>query len=257
MDSVLTPHLLLTIQLKIVKILAISITSIAVFYLLKLTVNKTVHKVTEKRLKTILVLINNSLAVVIFTASILIILDELGINIAPLLVSIGITGVALGYGSQTLVKDFINGLFLLSEDQVREGDLVKIGDSEGIIERLTLRSIVIRSLDGAVHIIPNSSINKVSNFSRDWSQANIQVSVDSKQSIDKVMSILNKAAEKTKATTGKEILEGPEIIGIEDIQPGKVTIKIKIKTKPKMQHYVAKEYRYLLKKTAEEEQFEL
>ena len=203
-------------------------------------------------------MVNNTIAGAALAIAALIILDELGINIAPLLVSVGIVGVAIGYGSQNLVRDVINGLFLLSEDQIREGDLVKIGDAQGTVEKISLRSVLIRNIDGGLHIISNSDIGKVTNLSRDWSQVNLQIGVATKQPIDQLIPAFTEAGNRLMTQKGmaENVLEPAEVAGIDDILGGKVVIHVTIKTRPKKQFSVGRSYRYFLKKVFEEKGLE-
>ncbi len=254
----ISSNLILAIQLKTLKILLIAVLAVISHRFLKLTIGKTVHKVTERRFKTILSLINNTLTVIIAGIVILIILDELNINIAPFLVSAGIAGVALGYGAQNLVRDFINGLFILSEDQIREGDLIKIGNTEGVVEKITLRSVVIREPNGGLHIINNSSIGQVTNLSRDWSQAILSLGVAAKQPIDQVLAAVQEAANRLSQQDEMRhyLIEEPQVFGIEEITGGKLTIKVKVRTKPNQQSSVVRTYYYHLKKVFEEKELE-
>lgn len=129
-------------------------------------VSVTVGTLRGKRLRTLTNIVKTSVSTFIFAIAIFMILREIGVDIAPLIASAGIVGLALGFGAQTLVKDIISGFFLLIEDQFDEGDDVEISGKRGIVERITLRTVWVTGKDGVVHIIPNGSITMVSNFSK-------------------------------------------------------------------------------------------
>lgn len=160
------------------KIIGIIVFAAFIYYLFKLFGEKWLRKITEKsyeikdkeaiekRVKTLYSLLLNILKIIIIFIVFFIILDEIGVNIAPFLTGAGIIGLAIGFGSQTLVKDFISGLFILIEDQFRKGDIVKIGNIEGTIEDFTLRRTLIRDEKNNFYYIPNSQINVVCNFSK-------------------------------------------------------------------------------------------
>src|SRR5436190_3887037 len=131
--------------------------------------------------------------VIIFVAG-LEILALLGINLGPLLASAGIAGLAIGFGAQTLVKDVINGFFILLEDQYHLGDVVEIAGAKGTVEDMTLRRTALRDADGTLHFIPNSEIKVVSNLTRDWTQMSMHVAVDYKEQSDRVIKILREGA---------------------------------------------------------------
>ena len=129
------------------------------------------------------------LFVILFIASMQI-LALLGVNMGPLLASAGIAGLAIGFGAQTLVKDFINGFFILAENQYDIGDTVRIAGVQGVVERMTLRRTVLRDADGTVHTVPSSTIQVVSNLTRDWTQVSLQVSVAYGVDSDRVIAVL-------------------------------------------------------------------
>src|SRR4030043_1754813 len=129
-------------------------------------------------------------------------LSEVGINIAPVLAGVGIIGLAIGFGAQSLVKDIISGLFILIENQYRKGDVVKIADVSGLVEDINLRRTVLRDLDGIVHVVPNGEIRVASNLTKEWSRVNMNVSVSYGEDLDRVIAVINRG--------GRELAEDPE-----------------------------------------------
>lgn len=178
-----------------IKILAIIISGYIIYSVFKRFGEKWIEKITEKRYeirdgeairkrtRTLYELLISSLKIITIFTGFFMILDELGVNIAPLLTGAGIVGVAIGFGSQTLVKDYISGLFILVEDQFRKGDMVKIGNVEGKIEDFNLRRTVIRDDNDNLHYIPNNQIAIVSNLSKgkEISRSHHKISVNSKK----------------------------------------------------------------------------
>src|SRR5581483_2128030 len=154
------------------------------------------------------------LFIILFVAA-LQILPLLGINMGPLLASAGIAGVAIGFGAQTLVHDFINGFFLLVENQYDIGDIIRIAGVQGTVEMMTLRRTVLRDADGTVHTVPSSQITIVSNLTRDWTQLAMKISVSYKANSDKVMGLLKEVATEV-ANDPKfqgQIVAAPEVPG--------------------------------------------
>ena len=123
----------------------------------------------EKRAKTLVNIINSAIKVFVYIVASFMILKEVGVDIAPLLAGVGIAGLAIGFGAQTLVRDFITGFFILMENQYRVGDVVKIGDHAGLVEEVNLRTTVLRDLEGVVHTIPNGEVQSVNNLTHGWS----------------------------------------------------------------------------------------
>lgn len=190
--------------------------------------------------------------VVLFLAGMQI-LPLLGINMGPLLASAGIAGVAIGFGAQTLVRDFINGFFILVENQYDIGDTVKIAGVQGTVEAMTLRRTVLRDGDGTVHNVPSSEIKVVSNLTRDWTQMSMQVSVAYNANSDKVVKLLqeigSELAEDPKFS--QLIVAKPDVPGIEKMSGDAVDYLMVVKTKPGSQDTVRRELRRRIKTSFE------
>ncbi len=177
------------------------------------------------------------------------VLETLKINIGPILASAGIAGLAVGFGAQTLVKDFINGFFILIENQFDVGDVVKIAGVQGTVESLTLRRTILRDADGTVHNIPNSNITIVSNQTRDWTQLALHVSVDYKEDSDRVVSLLKEVGNeiRNEPAFSDWIVAEPEVPGIERISANEVDYLMLVKTRPGKQFPISRELRRRIK----------
>ena len=204
----------------------------------------------EKRADTIVSIIDTTVWIFSGVIALFMILREFNMNITPLLTGAGIAGIAIGLGAQSLIKDFLHGFFILAEDQFRVGDVVKIGDHAGVVERITMRITRLRSLDGNVHIIPNGEINSVENMTHGWSRAVVDVDVAYKENLDRVMTIMaNVAAGLQKDDKYKDfIMEKPEVLGVEKLGDSGITIRLIVKTVPLKQWEVTRELRKRIKK---------
>ena len=244
------------------KILAIVIIAIVLNRLLKL-ITKRLDRFSRKQglpsgvraqqLRTV-ASVNYSVGTFIITfVALMMILGAVGINIGPLLASAGIAGLAVGFGAQTLVKDVINGFFILLENQYDIGDAVRVAGVQGTVEAVTMRRTVLRDADGSVHNIPNSEIKIVTNLTRDWTQATLHIAVDYSESSDRVMSLLRDiAAEvKTDARFSDDIVAEPDVPGIERVVGSEVDYLMIVKTRPGKQYAVQRELRRRIKESFE------
>ncbi|HWQ36088.1 MAG TPA: mechanosensitive ion channel family protein [Blastocatellia bacterium] len=185
-------------------------------------------------------------AVIMFIGA-LVLLSQIGLSITPILASAGIVGIAVGFGAQSLVKDIFAGFLILLEEQYDVGDAVKIGDTTGTVERLTLRVTRIRSLDGALTTIPNGSITTVSNLSRDWSRAVLDVEIDYSADIDRAMQVMLATATQFRQERPDEITEEPSMLGVDKATGTGVTLRLTVKTAPAKQAEIARELRRRIK----------
>jgi small conductance mechanosensitive channel len=211
--------------------------------------DRTTRSEREKRADTISGIINASARVFFAIIALFMILREFGINITPLLTGAGVAGVAIGFGAQSLIRDFLHGFFILAEDQFRVGDVVKIGDHAGLVERISMRVTRLRSLDGTVHIVPNGQIKIVENKSHGWSRAVVDVDVAYDENLDRVMEVIKEEAENLKSERKyrKQIIGKPEVLGVEDLGDSGITIRLLAKTKPLKQWEVMRQLRKRLK----------
>ena len=192
------------------------------------------------------------LFVILFIAAMQI-LALLGVNMGPLLASAGVAGIAIGFGAQTLVKDFINGFFILAENQYDIGDTVKIAGVQGVVENMTLRKTVLRDADGTVHTVPSSDIQVVSNLTRDWTQVNLQVSVAYAVDSDKVIGLLKQVGDDLlhDPVFGKMIVATPEVPGVDKVSGNAVEYLMTVKTTPGSQYAVKRELQRRIKSAFE------
>lgn len=203
-----------------------------------------------KRARTLGGLIQNVLTTLIVVVASLMMLREIGLDITPILTGAGIVGLAVGFGAQTLVKDIISGFFLILENDVRVGDVVAVDTHSGVVEDMNLRTMVLRDFEGTVHIIPNGSIGVLSNKTKDFSYAVLDVPAAYSADTDVVVALLREvgAGLREDAAYAPFILDDLEVLGVDAFGDSSVTIKTRIKTMPIKQWEVAREFRRRLKK---------
>jgi len=197
------------------------------------------------------------LFIILFIATMQI-LALLGVNMGPLLASAGVAGIAIGFGAQTLVKDFINGFFIIAENQYDIGDTVKIAGVQGVVENMTLRRTVLRDADGTVHTVPSSDIQVVSNLTRDWTQINLQVSVAYAVDSDKVIGLLKQVGDDLAhdPAFAKVLVATPEVAGVDKVSGNAVEYLMTVKTAPGSQYAVKRELQRRIKTAFEKNQIE-
>ena len=202
----------------------------------------------EKRGRTISQLLRSVGRVVIITIAILLTFNVF-INIAPILAGAGILGLAVSFGSQSLVRDVISGFFFLVENQFAVGDVIEAAGKGGVVEKMTLRVVVLRDLDGSLHIIPNGEIKVVSNKTRGWSRAVVDISVPHTEDLDRALAVVRDEAAKFSSDPLWGVqLDGPvEVLGVESLTDNAVVIRTLLKTQPGSQWSVAREFRRRLK----------
>ncbi|MBI4525395.1 MAG: mechanosensitive ion channel family protein [Deltaproteobacteria bacterium] len=204
----------------------------------------------SKRIETGMRVLQSVVVALITVIVIMQLMAQLGINLAPLLAAAGIGGLAVGFGAQSLIKDLIAGFFLLIENQIRIGDVVTIGGNGGLVESMGFRTLTLRDLSGSVHIIPNGSIDRVVNMTRDYSRYVFDVRVSYREDPDEVMAILQQLADELQDDPeyGPDILEPLEMLGVDSFEDSAVLIKCRIATKPIKQWRVGREFNRRLKK---------
>jgi len=203
----------------------------------------------EKRENTLIRITNSTLDIAILLVTFLMILSQLGVEIAPLIAAMGIAGVALGFGGQYLIKDIITGLFLILENQYRVGDVIEAGGVTGTVEDITLRMTTLRDLDGTVHHVPHGEITLVSNKSKEFSRVNLDIGVGYGTEIDKVAYVINSVGNEL-AEDGEwkeKITKAPEFVRVQELGDSAIVIKVLGETKPGEQWAVAGELRKRLK----------
>ena len=214
---------------------------------------------TVKRVETLGRVFRYVATVVVWLLAGTLVLGELGISIAPILGAAGVVGLAVGFGTQSLVKDFFTGFFILLENQIREGDVVKLADHAGLVEVVTLRYVQLRDYDGNVHYVPNGAITTVVNYSRGFSQAVMDIGVAYREDADEVMGVMREvgAQMRADATFGPLILDDLEMAGVDKLGDSAVTIRCRFKCAPLQQWAVRREYLRRIKRAFDEHGIEI
>ena len=197
--------------------------------------------------------------IVIVLVAGLTILGILGINTAPLIAGASVAGLAISFGAQNLIRDFISGFFILLENQYRVGDVIRAAGVSGQVEDMNLRITVLRDLEGVAHFIPNGEIKVVSNLAKEWSRAVVNVGVAYKENLDRVVSVLNTVGQELSRDPifGQGILEPPQVLGVENFGDSQVTLRIVTKTRPLKQWETARELRKRIKAAFDREGIEM
>jgi moderate conductance mechanosensitive channel len=208
----------------------------------------------QARIQTLARVFRNSAAIVIVIVAGTLVLGELGISIAPILATAGVAGVAIGFGAQSLIKDYFNGVFLLLEDQVRQGDVVEVAGKSGLVEEITLRYVRLRDFEGHVHYIPNGEIKVVTNRTRGFAQAAIEVGVDYSTDIDQALAVMREVGSAMRADPKwqAKLADEPEILGVERLDNSAVALRCRMKVIPANEQWnVKREYLKRLKSAFE------
>jgi len=213
----------------------------------------------QKRVDTLSSVIRYVLVIGIFLVAAMMVMGELGIEIGPVLAAAGIVGLAVGFGAQSLVQDVISGFFILLEDQIRVGDVVQIGDKGGVVERMTLRMVVLRDLAGNVHFVRNGQIQVVTNMTKEYGRYVFDIGVAYREDVDEVIEVIKGVDEELRSDPKfmDDILEPIEILGLDQFADSAVIIKARTKTKPIMQWAVGREFNKRLKKKFDEKNIEI
>ncbi|SDS69083.1 mechanosensitive ion channel family protein [Paraoerskovia marina] len=198
-----------------------------------------------QRARTIGSVLRSTANVIVLAIMILLVLDTLGVNIAPFIASAGIVGVALGFGAQSLVQDYLSGIFMLLEDQYGVGDTVDFGEVTGTVEDVQLRVTKVRDLEGTLWFVRNGEILRTGNMSQEWSRTLVEFPVSMTADVPRVREVLEAAAARIAEDEelGAYVLEAPEVTGVESIARGRLLFRIRIKTQPAMQWEVARALR--------------
>lgn len=197
-----------------------------------------------RRVETVFRVLRHFATAIIVLIGGLLVLSELGVSIAPILGAAGIVGIAVGFGAQSLVKDYFAGFFLLLENQIARGDVVEIAGCKGTVEDITLRYVRLRDFAGSVHYVPNGLVTTVTNMSRDFAYAVMDVGVAYREDLDVVFEVMREAAAAMQGDTayGMRILEPLEIAGVDDLGESAVIVRCRIKTRVLEQWPVRREY---------------
>ncbi len=208
----------------------------------------------KKRAQTLGNILRHALLIVITFIAVLTILGELGIQLGPLLATAGIGAVALGFGAQSLVKDVISGFFIILENQYRIGDAIDVAGVSGLVESVSLRKTVLRDLEGRVHTIPNGEIKVVTNLSKEWSRAVVDIGISYREDIDQIITLLSEIGKELaeEEPYKSAILEPMQILGVEQFKESEIIIRMIVKTVPLKQWEVSRELRRRIKNRFDE-----
>jgi moderate conductance mechanosensitive channel len=213
-----------------------------------------------QRAETLGALLKSIASFVIWLIAALMALGTLGINMGPLIAGAGIVGVAVGFGSQNLVRDFLSGIFMLLEDQYGVGDVIDLGDASGTVEGVGLRTTRVRDVDGVLWHVPNGEIRRVGNKSQGWSRALLDIEVAYSNDLRTAMRVIKQTADelwRDDEEFAPLILEEPEVWGVEALSPNGVVVRLVVKTRPLEQWKVQRELRARIKAAFEREGIEL
>lgn len=212
-----------------------------------------------KRIETLSRAFRYLVSVVVWVVAGMLILSALGISIAPILATAGVAGIAIGFAAQSLVKDYFTGFIMLTENQVRVGDVVNVAGIGGLVEEVTLRYVRLRDYNGNVHFVPNGAISTVTNMSREFAQAVIDIRVAYRENVDEVFDVMRDVAKAMREdpTFGPKILEDLEIAGVENWADSAVVIRCRFKVAPLEQWAVRREYLRRLKRAFDERGIEI
>ena len=202
-------------------------------------------QVREQQTRTLAGVVYGSGTKVVWFVALLTAVDKIGINPAPALTLAGLASVAVGFGAQNFVRDVITGFYIILEDQYAMGDTIQVGDTTGRVENLTLRRTVLRDARGALVTIANGEIRTVSNLSRDWSQAFVDISIAPEISLEKIMHALEAAAAELRGdpSWSQALVDGPRILGVQAFDRSASTVRLQVRTAPTRQDEVSRELR--------------
>ena len=218
-----------------------------------------IARMREQQTKTLAGLLYSAGTALIVIGAILTALPEFGFNVTPIAAAAGLASLAVGFGAQHLVRDLINGFFIIVEDQYVVGETVRIGTVVGRVEHLTLRRTVIRDIQGAVVTIPNGEISQVANLSRDWGQLFVDIAIPSDGSTDAALAALERVSGELRNDTSWSpvLVDGPRVLGVESFGPSGVTLRMQLRTVPGRQDDAARELRRRIQNRFEQEHIRL
>lgn len=211
--------------------------------------NKELDIEASKRAETLGLVIRHTLNVLLVAVASITVMSELGIEIGPVLAAAGIVGLAVGFGAQSLIKDIINGFFILAQDQIRVGDVVQVAGKNGTVEKVSLKMTVLRDVSGNVHFIPNGVIDTVTNMTKDYSRYLFEVGITYSQDVDRALEVMKEvdASLREDPEYGREIIEPLEILGLDRFADSSVIIRARTMTRPGKQWRVGREFNRRMK----------
>lgn len=225
----------------------------AIFHLFERGAVNREELAARRRLQTLSATFRGIAQTIILFIGLMFFLQQLRINVTPILASAGVVGIAIGLGAQSLIRDFFAGFLILLEDQFSVGDTVKIGETTGTVEQLTLRVTRVRGLDGSLTMIPNGSVGAVVNYSKGWSRVVLDVEVDYKEDVDRAMQVMLETAKQMREEYPSEIIDEPVMLGVDKLAGASVTLRLLAKTAANKQADVGRELRRRIKLTFDQE----
>ena len=213
----------------------------------------------SQRALTLGVVLRSVASGIVWFVAALLVLGELEIDLAPLIAGAGIAGIAIGFGAQSMVKDFLAGIFVIIEDQYGVGDVVDVGDATGTVEGVSLRTTQVRDIAGTLWTVPNGEIRRVGNHSQLWSQSRLNIDVAYDTDIDHATAVIKRVLDEiwSEATEDATIIEEPVVLGVDAFGPDAITIAASVKTEPAEQWAVARVIRARIKRAFDEEGIEI
>jgi small-conductance mechanosensitive channel len=212
-----------------------------------------------KRARTLGAVVQKATTVLVIGSAALMVLQGVGVDITPVLTGAGIAGLAVGFGAQTLVRDIISGFFLILENQIRVGDVAAINGTAGVVEAINLRTVIVRDVEGTVHVFPNGAINTLANRSKDYSYYVVDLAISYYDDTDAIAAVVNEVGAGLQADTrfGPSILEPIEVLGVDSFGEWSVHMKARIRTVPSKQWFVGRELRRRIIKAFEQHGFSI
>jgi small-conductance mechanosensitive channel len=209
----------------------------------------------RQQMITLIQILRWAIDLFVVVLAVLMLLGTLGIDVTPLLASVGVAGLAVSLGAQSLIKDFVGGFLILVENQYAVGDCIEVGSVSGQVERLTLRATHLRDLNGRLHVVPNGEVRIVSNLTKEWSRALVDLGVAYEEDLDRVLRVLKESAEAfaQNAAFESHILEPPVVLGPLGLGDWAVTVRVMVKTQPGQQWLIARELKKWLLAACERE----
>lgn len=206
-------------------------------------------KEAQKRVKTLMSIVRGIMRLILWAIFALILLKRIGIEIGPIIASAGIAGIAIGFGAQELIRDFLAGFFVLVDNQIRTDDIVVINGTTGVVEKIELRTIRLRDHSGVVHIFQHGKVNTLSNMTKEWSALVFEIGVAYKEDVDTVIAIMESVGEDLEKDSrfSGNILEPISILGVEQFANSSIQLKVRIKTQTGEQWQTRREYMRRLK----------
>jgi small-conductance mechanosensitive channel len=249
-------HILLILVLTLI---ALKVSKIFSRRLVNIVVRQKEDVEFQKRTQTLVSIVRYVASLGILLVAAMMVLKEFGVEIGPMLAAAGIVGLAVGFGAQSLVKDVISGFFILLEDQIRVGDVVQIAGKGGLVEKINLKTTILRDLSGNVHYVPNGQIDVVTNMTKEFSRYVFDIGVAYREDVDEVMEVIKEVDEELRNDPAfkDDILEPIEIMGLDQFANSAVIIKARTTTKPIQQWRVGREFNRRLKKKFDERKIEI